>query len=340
MRQFFFPTQDVSLYEEFPNRQTGLDEILEVGKSDEGTYSKRSLILFDIAAISSSMLNRTLPLSASFDLKLFVSRAEKLVYSQSVNIYPVSQSWKEGTGYFYHDSFEDTDGATWVYKETGSRWATSGSSFISSTSSSVIVGNPIVDFQFDVTSIVRSWLSGTFPNYGLVAKFPTIDESNPANEGSVWFFSRNTHTVFLPTLIAKWDDSSRATGSMSASSDTNLSVYPTNLKPLYRQGEIVRVDVLARSTYPLKTTATVFTGWQDSYLPTSSYYSIEDVQSKEVIIPFDDYSKLSVDSNGNFFKFRVEKMYPRRYYKVLFKVVTSTGYQHVIDDNYTFSIKN
>lgn len=339
MRRYYTPTQDVTLYEEFQTRQTGFDEILEVGKSEHGQYSIHSLVQFDVSSISSSIAARTFPTNTQFDLRLYFAKADRLAIDQTIYLHPVSQSWVEGQGYFYEEPYEETIGATWKLRNTGSLWATSGASYINSVSASSELTTPLQYVQFNVTSIVRSWISSSYPNYGFLMKFPTADETNQGNEGNVRLFSRNSHTVFSPTLIAKWDDQVYSTGSLTGVSSDDLTVYPLDLKPKYSVGEDVVVTVGARKQTPLKTFSSTFAEWSTQSLPTSSYYSIVDVMSREVIVPFDDYSKISVANSQNYFKFKVEKMYPNRTYKVLFKVVTSDGREQIFDNNYSFVVR-
>ena len=63
-----------------------------------------------------------------------------------------------------------------------------------------------------------------------------------------------------------------------------------------------------------------------------------DVQSKEIIIPFDDNSRITVSGGANYFDFKIEKMYPLRWYKVLTKVVDSVGREQIFDDRYQFMV--
>ena len=92
MRRFFYPTKDATIYQEFSNRQAGLDEILEVGKSEYGNYSIRSLLEFNTAAVSASISNGTISPSATYDLALFLANASKLQLLQTVNLHQVSSS--------------------------------------------------------------------------------------------------------------------------------------------------------------------------------------------------------------------------------------------------------
>src|ERR1019366_4980998 len=129
MRNFFFPLQDASIYSELPTRTTGLDEILEVGKTDDGMNIIRSLIDFDFFAISSSVATGGIPSNAEYDIKLFVANATKIARNQIVQFFPLSQSWSEGSGYFYQDIMEEVDGVSWQFRSSGSAWAVSGAAY-------------------------------------------------------------------------------------------------------------------------------------------------------------------------------------------------------------------
>ena len=116
MRRFFFPTQDVSIYQALPNRQAGLDEILEIGKNGfDASISGavRSLVQFDMNAVSASLGN-AIALTSAFEVKLFLAHADRLKLNQEVLMYPVSSSWVEGSGYFYQEAIQSSDGATWL----------------------------------------------------------------------------------------------------------------------------------------------------------------------------------------------------------------------------------
>jgi len=351
MRQIFSPTKDASIYEQFATRNTGHDEILEVGKDNHGTDRVRSLIQFDIAAISASIVAGEIPTTASFDLKLFIARAEDIQIGQYIIAQPLSASWQEGAGFFYQNvntaytssrvpsvGFFEDDGTTWNNKQTGSAWTSTGSDYYTSSLSSSLA-DPVVDMTFDITTFMGLWLSGSIVNNGIVLKFPDNNESDHKNNGNAKFFSRQTHTVYIPQLIAKWNDQTYITGSISGSSPNNAIVVPKNISPSYRSGEVVRVDLSVRDQYPLKTFDTLFSAYAGNQrLPTSSYFSIIDVQSNTTIIPFDSYSTISSDGSGSYFNFRVEGMYSGRFYKVLVKVINQ-GYQKIYDSGHFFIVE-
>jgi hypothetical protein len=351
MRKIYVPVKDASLYEEFNWRNTGLDEILEIGKSATGAKIIRSLIQFDIPTLSASVAAGTIPASASFDLKLFVARADDLRYGQTFELAQVSRSWVEGTGYYYQNTntpftssrapaggYFENDGVTWISRQSGSTWSTPGGETYATTQS-VTIAQPVEDITVDITSFVRSHISGTVDNYGLCLRFPSSSEADITNRGNIRFFSRNTHTVYSPQLIAKWNDQQYITGSISASSiPSQLSVLPRNLRPEYRVNDVVRVDFSVRDTYPVRTFDTQFSNYDGTQrLPVTSYYSIVDQQSNTIIIPFDDYSRISSDGTGSFAKFTIHGMYPGRYYKMLVKVVDQ-DYEQIFDLAHTFRV--
>lgn len=339
MRKHYTPVADATLYEDLPNRQTGFDEILEVGNADQGQYTCRSLLKFDLDAISSSLSDGTYPPETEFDLKLHLARGTHVELGQMLELYPVSESWEEGSGYYYQDRKEETNGATWKVRESASLWADEGGSYLTSPSVSLSSPVPPTDVVFDVSDIVRDWVSGSFENYGLLLKYPDADEENYGNKGRLMFFSKDTHTVFQPTLIAKWDDSSYLTGSLEMASARSLIIRPKNLRYSYKNSEVVRVDVKVRPEYYPKTFETELTIYtRNQRLPETAWFSIVDVQSQEVIIPFDDYSKISCDGTTNYIKFGTEKMFPLRYYKILFKAQFSDGTEVIVDEERQFGI--
>jgi hypothetical protein len=74
-------------------------------------------------------------------------------------------------------------------------------------------------------------------------------------------------------------------------------------------------------------------------LPSTSYWSIKDLNTEEIIIDYDTtYTKISCDSNGSYFDIYMNGLEPERYYKILFKVVLSNGENIILDDNYYFKV--
>ena len=95
-------------------------------------------------------------------------------------------------------------------------------------------------------------------------------------------------------------------GSMYALSGYNpYTVVVKNLNREYKFGSVPRINLFAREKYPLKN---FVKGTQQSQylssslLPQETYYSIKDNESENVLIDFDDYTKLSCDGSIHYFK--------------------------------------
>ncbi len=114
-----------------------------------------------------------------------------------------------------------------------------------------------------------------------------------------------------------------------------------NIPSTVKSGNIIKINVFARSEFPLKNfdRQTQFTQFLiPQYLPSgSSYYSIKDNETEEVILDFDEYTKLSCDQNGNYFLLDTAGFPQERYFKILIKVEQS-GSVYTMDKNNIFKI--
>jgi hypothetical protein len=125
-----FPLQDTTLYSFYPDMNTGIDAIIEVGNLNVNINPVpqvfRYLIEFDQDEINTVV--DTLVESAKFSssLKCYVANAQGIDFNTNLEIYPVSGSWNNGTG-TYLDSPFTTNGCSWNYRlyEGGDAWATS-----------------------------------------------------------------------------------------------------------------------------------------------------------------------------------------------------------------------
>ena len=383
MRYFEFPSKDTTIYQGniTSSQNTGLDEILEIQKylnADGSTvYVSRILMKFDLSYISSSVQSGLIPTSSKYYLNLYDANPKELTTSDTLYAYPISQSWTMGEGKL-GDYPRDEKGVSWKYKTgviasdswitsseyplgTGGTWF-SGSSGQYSREASKTFDHETADLKMNVTGIINNWIysSSAYPNEGFIIKrsgslgnlstgSAAPAEGNTTHLGNFSFFSRDTHTIYVPKLEVAWDDSSwpdSATGSLSALSSTNLEslkLYVKNLRPEYKEKSKVKIRVVGRERYPARTYATSSTNLTVKYLPTSSYYSVRDAYSEDVIIPFDDYSKLSLDSTGNYFNLWMDGLQPERYYRLLFCYKQNSGSINEIvekfDDDWIFKVE-
>jgi hypothetical protein len=347
-----FPIQDTTLYSYYKDANTGLDPILELSKGVldvAQTSTSRVLVKFSNTDVNSVMASVVGNYSAS--LKMYVADAVKIPGEYTVEVRPVAEDWVMGNGQF-EDAPLNTSGASWSSKATGSAWAFpagstgsyqagnvgGGSWWTSSVSTQSFSTYTRKDVDIDVTSIIRAHRSGSYDNNGILIKNAT--EFSPSEYYTLNYFSRDTHTIYPPCLEIKWDDSVYTLPSQSAicnSSDINVSVYTRTIK--YEQDSVEKVRISARDKHPVRTftTGSLYTDYK--YLPSSSYWSLVDYKTKDVVTDFDEvFTKISADSEGNYFTLHTSGLEPARYYKILIKSVIGTE-SVMFDEDYIFKVE-
>jgi len=363
------------------SRNTGIDEILEINKvvNNNGTVGNvsRVLIDFDLSFISKSIQDGKIPSTAKYYLNLYDATSEEVEVEQPLHVYMVSGSWKQGSGKLDHDPVTD-NGATYQYRDheaktpwiTGSVLTEGGTWFTASSgqyevSTSYDLTFDKKDVRADVTDLVNNHIysSSVYPNNGFIVKredsgsygnnhatasfdFNTGQEGDSSRLGNLKYFSRETHTIYPPKLEVEWDDSSWSTGSLSPLSSTDLErlkVYFKNMKTEYKEKSIVKFRVVGRELYPSSSFSATPSELGVKYLPSASVeYEVRDADTEEVIIPFGSGSRVSCDSDGNFFRVQMNGLQAERDYRFCIKVVSGSGTTdeqiNFYDDDYEFRV--
>ena len=320
----------------------------------------------------------SLTITSSVTLQLTVADAKNLTTTHNINTYAVSQSWTEGTGKYLNlptgsdgASWEYRDNSTiateWTGSGTDTNWFGTNTFGTGSISSSILtqgggtwytgsefaatqqflVGEPL-DTMLEVKNIIKKYSQSLYngesiptgiSNYGFLLKMAdSVEAAASSSFGEIQYFSSNTHTIYPPKLVFKWDDSvqklpeqvnSAKSGSMFVSLYNNQKEYNQNDETIFR--------IHVRDKYPDRTFSTTSNNLNIGYFTTSSYYSVRDAYSEREIIPFDDYTKLSADENGMFFKLYMKGLQPERYYRLLFKNVHTDG-TTIYDNDYYFKV--
>ena len=395
MFRIFYADSDATMYEanSLQSYNTGLDEILEVGKQldtdGETLVKSRFVVKFDMSEIQDTLTKYSADLnSCKFVLQLFTTNATNLPADYTLDAKLMGQPWINGTGYST-STVATTDGiswatphASWSYSPSGSQ-TLSGSSWISSSQvintgapSLYISGSGLggswlwqsgsgvfntssfdasyfyqpgltenesfsyrpTDINMDVTGAIKTWISGSgnvsVDNNGFLIKFSEADEADGTKTGIIKFFSRETHTIYVPRLTMYWDNSSFTTGSLSS---INLESYLTysKTKPSYKDTEITKIRIYARDKFPQKSPSNLFPLKTVKYLPTTTYYAIRDAATDEYIIPFDNiYNKVSCDSTSNFIHVDMNSFMPERYYRIELKIEDGFMEEYIDDEIY------
>ena len=239
----------------------------------------------------------------------------KLTYSGSITTAAVSEAgWKQNSG--------------------GSTWYTAS---VDNTQYSQTFSKYTNNLNLDVTKYVTDMLEIVRPNDGFLIKRSSSEEADSLKYGSSKFFSNNTHTIYVPTLEAKWDDSTFATGSLTELTSDDITLYMKNLKTEYKELSRAKLRVVGRETYPQRSFTNSAPYTQIKYLPSTTYYQVRDVETNLVLIPFDTtYTKVSCDSTGNFFDFRFNTLQPERFYQFEFRVDRNSNKQYF--DGFVFKV--
>jgi len=358
-----FPEQSATLYSYYPTKNTGLDEILEVStyESIDGTYQvSRALIQFASTDISNIISDKIGTASFAAYLKSYLADASEIPTNFSLYCYPVAESWNPGTGRAANSPIT-TDGVSWQYRISSgsSAWLTSGfpSGVTASYSNNVGGGTWYTgsgatnleatqsftrilnkDIEINVTNAIRLWNSGSISNNGFIIKNSKTNEFNPAYTYELKYFSENTHTIYPPCLEFRWDDSVYSTGSLSVINSNQVVVsIPNNINE-YNQDSIQLFRINVRDQFPARSFQATSVYLTNKVLPATSYWAIKDLDSEETIIDFDtNYTKISADSLGNYFKVYMDGLQPERYYKILIKTVFNNN-TIVFDNKYYFKV--
>jgi hypothetical protein len=355
-----FPSQDATIYSRYPNKNTGLNEILSVSIEDAqdsgNTQASRTLIQFSSTEIADVIDNRINGSIWSASLKGFIAEVNGLNFDTTLEVYAVTGSWNMGTGKYPY-SPEYTNGVSWYSRlSSGSGlWRTSGfPTGITGSYGSVSGGGNWYtasytqsfsyyddkDINIDVTPVVASWYSGSIANNGFIIKQAVEFVNSLLYNINLDYFSRDTHTIYPPQLEIKWRDYSFTTGSLNELSTLPATVSVDNNPGTFYPNSINEFRVNSRPEYPFRVFATASYFTQNYYLPTSSYYAIKDLDTNEYVVDFDEqFTQLSVDTNGSYFTLYMNGLEPERYYSVLIKTVID-GNTLVFDDNYYFKVIN
>jgi len=332
-----FPLKDTTLYSDNPQQNTGLDEIIEFTKSD-GENAARILIQFDQNEINNVINNEILPTLGSGNwksyLRVYASQVESLPTQLTIVCDPVSEYWDQGIGKRYILP-TTVNGASWTGPITGALWLFDGStttgSYLSGSTGggSWYTGYTVTqsinqytnqDLYLDVTNIVNNWNTSTVDNNGFILRVTESVENNPNYVYQLSYFSRDTNTIYPPSLMFYWDNQMYFPNTSSLLTNEVFDISLENNKGIFQAGEDVLFRVYARETYPARTFVTQSLYTYNKTLPSSSWYQIVDVDTNEIIVPFNDLGTLlSADMTSSYFTFNMDTLEPERYYNFQIK---------------------
>ena len=323
--------------------------------------------------IGHSNFNDPLITKSSVGLQLMSTEHQSLTTVLNINCYAVSESWQEGSERYLDIKHGVTasNGASWKYTDDtnyGTEWQkTNFAAFTTGSinSSQITAGGGSwytasgffgtqqfldgdnLDTNLEVKEIVQkhsaslfanqSYPQGVYNNGFIIKKPDSIETSTVTSFGAMKYFSSNTHTIYPPRLVFKWDDSTHTKQSSAIQNgELNISLYRN--KEEYNQNEIAKFKLHVREKYPTRQFASSSNYLNPGYLTNTSYYSVRDAYTEEEVIPFDDnFTKLSADNDGMYFNLYMKSFQPERHYRLLFKHKNNDG-TAVYDNKYIFKV--
>ena len=323
--------------------------------------------------IGHSNFNDPLITKSSVGLQLMSTEHRSLTTVLNINAYAVSESWQQGSERYLDIKHGVTasNGVSWKYRDdTNYRTEWQTTDFTAFTTGSInssqitagggswytasgfystqqFLDGDNLDTNLEVKDIVQKhsaslFANQTYPtgiyNNGFIIKKPdSIETSTVTSFGAMKYFSSDTHTIYPPRLVFKWDDSSYYYGTnIKSSGELNISLYRN--KEEYNQNEIAKFRLHVRDKYPTRQFASSSNYLNPGYLKNTSYYSVRDAYTEEEVIPFDDnFTKLSSDTEGMYFNLYMKSFQPERYYRLLFKHINNDG-TTVYDNKYMFKV--
>jgi len=353
MYTFLTASKDATIYKLQPTQNTGLDEILEISAVYYGNSKDvvHTLIKFETSALSASIVSGEVTMSSA-ELILKECEANEIPIDYTIYATPVSQSWDMGIGTRFDDI--STDGVTWNYRKTGTNWLINSGSmnpqatgsfngkggvWFTASLASQSFSYQSADIQMNVKPILQQWLSGSLVNEGFILKHSSSLENDTEDYGQLKFFAKETNTIYQPKIRIGWNDQRFITGSLTPLVSDDMHITFKKLKTKYKVGSVPEIRVFGRDKYPLKTYQNTYSYNDVYYLPTSSYYQIKDVVTDDIIIPFGDYSKVSCDASGNYFKLNLTNWETNREYYIELKIEKSGSAEYFSDKDLTFTIE-
>lgn len=292
------------VYKNFNSSQNAVTDLFYGGGYTSSVFLRnafsRFMIHFDLTELQQKINSKEINLDkiTAFNLKLRNSIPQERVLDKNFEYdklqrviaasfdlicYPINKDWDEGRGY---DLLEEeyivkqkgniliSGYSNWESAKQNSAWDNPGIYTNPTASTSFYasqhfpIGNE--NINFNVTNIVKNWLSGGSENYGFAIGYRRDYELESGDTRYISsFYTNKTNTAWKPHLEIVYDqvikdDRNQVTNNRS--SKLFLYTYSANTAVNYHTGSTVTVDILApNGTY-------VFTGLTPTHLEKGVYY--------------------------------------------------------------------
>lgn len=302
-----------------------LDEVLYLGisGSQDNNNEYRVLVTFDTVNVLNDFNNSNADVFLQFELLDNYPRYDNIV----INSYIVSGSFEYGIGKV---KLPDQSSVSWQYRSNNVQWATSsytnnvtssyyndvwgGGNYYNVSASYSVPNNIELDnIEIPITSLLTYSTALGISIDGILLR---------ATSDVLRLYSNETHTIYKPKIICKIPNNTTVN---ITDFDTlnNLNLVVSNMMEMYYNDQSYRFILKASKVSTVKQFLRNKLYTNDiNYIPPTSYYSIVDIETNRVIVPFGDYTKINSDyDNGNYFDIYFNVLLPYRKYKFVFKIV-------------------
>ena len=257
-------SKDATVYLQQPNQNTGLDEILEISKLYYGNIKDiaHALLKFEVGYLSASLSNTTLKMNEA-TLVLKETKSEEVPLEYTIYANAVSGAWEMGKGTRFDNI--STTGVTWNYREGDSKLDWLQNNFNAGTTASVNNGvggtwwtayqasqgfnYETADINMDVKSLLRSWMSGSIPNDGIILRHSIDKEIDTQDYGAIKVFSKETNTIYQPKIRIGWDDQLYVTGSLIALTSEDINLELKQIAKLLQIAQVASTKLFPLGAY-------------------------------------------------------------------------------------------
>lgn len=198
--------------------------------------------------------------------------------------------------------------------------------------------------NIDVSPIVKLWLNNTIPNYGFVIYLNKVDTDTSSsisfNENTmIQTYGAETDTIYSPILTINnlVSQSFSPTNDIINTTDS-IVVYQKNFNGEVKYNTKHKFTLGVRPQYPRPAFSqnTIFKNSLN--LPSGSYYQIVDSVTRDVIIPYSQYTKVDTIGDNSFIEFYTTMLYPERYYEIQLKSDIGSETHYITSPEFTFKV--
>jgi hypothetical protein len=171
---------DSYIRQQFPTENHGFDMDIRAGSGSTNLRANRALLRFDVFTITCNVSRAT--------LLLYYWGEDFTGVSPVLEVHRVTRAWTEAS-------------VTWARASTMTPWTTPGGDFDPAIVASATLGASVFGWvQWDITSLVQAWLSGTVNN-GMILLEPNDGQGG---NGRKLFYSREETDITLrPDLVVR-----------------------------------------------------------------------------------------------------------------------------------------